>query len=271
MIIHPGKNKIQGEACLLIEDYIGEAVSDESLLIEKHGSDFVFCALAELKRLRREHPGLPVYGIWQILIASGAVERLEKGNTHTIYFDESKKTGQNIEFHQGRTKTTSLTLYGDAGAGEGVGVCELVLPESPIRSLTEQVSLKRSRRRTRVGRYAGAAVATGVAFFVSNLFIGQVAESRADRIINLKNEVAERSGELNQAAKFTKTNYIQDLFPLMFLSMRDADVRVERMVFGNRPYQMRLGDRHLPWDVFKRTEVTQIRYLSDGAVDVSWK
>lgn len=176
-----------GETALLLE---GPASTRHSLWLEDE---------AQLEALSKEHPSLPIYGVWQTLLYNKAVDLSQ--DLHVFYTDESKNDGAWLFVINGVAVASGPVAAGTSLFSERYGfdlenafdlsetdLSRLKLPEVMAEPLAvRRTEIKKAERRVWI---LTAAVAAGIAVVavIGDITLDQLAKSRAKQAAQMKKQ-----------------------------------------------------------------------------------
>ncbi len=169
---------VAGRRCVVLRDAVVHTLppADDIVVLDRLDGRMVYCALSELKRAREQHPGLPAYGFWQLLLGSGLVDKGER--LQTVYLD-----GRNGQYlyqdapavvFSGEIRDGVLIANGgyapDPDTARAI-VCEvqnLRLPRKAALSFEERERERAARKFRFALQLTSVAAALGVALLIYN-------------------------------------------------------------------------------------------------------
>lgn len=274
-MIRPGTTNIQGQACYLVEDFISSSPPADANIIMEYRGKSIFCSASEVARLRKE-VDLPLYGIWQVLIASKVLDEINEEATHVLYFSSAHTDGQILYFDEGEIASEEIVEGGASLAGSQeiiINLDSLILPQDPIRSSKEKYAQDKASRRKRVLASAALAVLFLLTYGASSLHAQYQEELLLDeqRLLSQKKDtLQEKVNKLTSS--YIKKHHMAALFAISYLNWQGMEISVDSMLFGKMPYQLVVLDhRDIPKQAFDRFEIRQIDYLVNGGVRVIYQ
>lgn len=275
-MIRFGKQVIQNKACCLISDHVVSEAPEGTTLIQKYQSWSITCSTEELHRIRAENTNVPVYGLWQILIASGFLQRFSDGRLYGIYFNAAKTEGQIFSIKNDTFFLTETKFY-QSSAAEIVEVeidtDALVLPDEPVITATERMAYAAQTRRTKIIWFATITAATAFSFIFSNDITERNTAARQAAIASLVEENAAIRHKIDvekPAFQYEYQDYIAQLAPIIRLLADGSDIVTPKLLFGTYPYRVLVKQREVARKPFADTTTFQKKYLIDGSTDVYW-
>lgn len=176
------------KSCVFIRDVMGSALSDKYTKQAQSGQN-VWYEEEVLVQVQEVHKGLPVYGLWQTLLASSLIDNEEV--LQVVYTSANRKNGYYLFNNDGKYQTGTI-FNGDiqsmpsAAVEQGLTLADakeidaaldtLTLPDSPLLTIRErrmamQAEKKAAQQRNflAVGLVAVAAIAadTGLGYLHS--------------------------------------------------------------------------------------------------------
>lgn len=273
---------IEGVECFIVTDAIATGAPVEGMVLLDDGSRpwRILCSLAHVSAMRGGHRGLPLYGFWQVLEASGVwhpstplqAYRDEYGNGQFVFSDDAQiVTGEVV---RGKLIGTPLARVEDeqpqwldlSAVGE-----RLKLPRRQAETHAERlerVHAAAARKWTRAGIGAAAAA---LSFFAA-MQLGQFAEAgRGEELARLQHEArtlqAARAhaaaGRLrrlpDQSARFDQ---------LLRLTLLDPGLHIERSLSRGLDDALTVRMRRQAYESLPIEAVKEARYLQAGGVEL---
>ena len=174
--------------CVMLRDVIAHKLPpvDEVVVLGNFNDKMIYCALAELKRVRKQYPGVPAYGFWQTLVCSGLVDGTRR--LQAVYFD--RDNGQYLyqdetpvaftgEIRNARPVPAAGYAF-DADAVHTIA-CDtenLRLPEKAALSFEEYERRRSARKFSLAMQFAALAICVGVSLLV---YDGKLRAHMAER------------------------------------------------------------------------------------------
>lgn len=285
---------VGGHEVVLIEDAVGrKEILAEPLLLESSDSSHpdIWVDEQSLMSLREKNPGLPIYGLWQLLyanglVASGGLQVIRTGATsgHYILHTEPSDVdhvglwnGLVVESGEyiGNRIASHMTLNPDI---DGVEICfdhnELVLPRRPAR-LAMEIRAERSKLQRKVLTHRAIAASVALAFIGSALLVNWVRDSVNERsVMHLQSQLNGLTGTLRKI----EANHIMEWpepFPKLsgFVVLNEL-VSVMESASGGATFN--LNDEAIEVYLPKETNKSSIPDLftvqrePDGKLKVTW-
>lgn len=197
---------VRGRRILVMADEVAAQTKfQDSLLLEPSNSahEFIWVREDALAELRRQHGAVPVYGLWQTLLASRAVDLTARLSLFEDGVDRGSylicENGRAIE--SGRYVANQIPVSTGARYSEGVLVsldpAHLVLPKVTAKVTSEIIAVKR-----RANVLAGAASVIGIAIsagagFLVDQYLSNKAERRDKEIARLNTETVRLQSQVD--------------------------------------------------------------------------
>ena len=270
-----GETTMKGVSCYLIEDFISIDPPSESNIITSYADASVFCSALEISRLRSK-TNRPIYGIWQILIASKVLDSLSKEKKYILYTDNSKTKGQIIYYIDDTTPhTISLKDAGEEikSKSEEIIIDEnsLVFPEESIYSVAEKAKQSRDMRKRRVYGIAFAIVASISAYLAGDAYAShhlEILENTKTELLGKKAKLEERYKELLQ--NHTKTKHFPELAPIIYLLRHGFSFYVKLILFEGEQHQITVNQRKIPDEAFEGLRIIGRKHQPTGEIIVTY-
>ena len=270
-----GETTINGTSCYLIEDFISIDPPSEGNVITSYDGASVFCSSPEIARLRLRTKS-PIFGLWQTLIASGVVDRLDKNKAYIFYTSDDKTQGQIIYYNEGAPLTTSLLDISEENKKQAEEIIvdedNLTLPQESVYSISEKVERGRDLRKRRIYQAALIILTSISTYLASNAYADYRLEALQNKQVELltnKTELEDRYKELSK--KHAKTRHIDELGPLIYLLRHGFKFSVKLILFGQEKYQVTVVQRKIPDEAFEGFQILDRKYQPDGETIVSYR
>lgn len=248
---------VKGANFVLCADDISEEAPDpSSFLLQDSSSEHaqIWINPDEIRRLRSEFPGVPVYGFWQTLLNSKLIEFERDAIVHEE--DSSSMTGVMLSIRDKRAHSTVL-MIGGYPAGYQVDdvvtlddsiIERMVLPKKPALLPDEIQAAERRTTRIAVAVCSAVAVGCAVAGWAVDLSLQKLSESRVAKGREIDNQSMQVEAQVG--------DYIRGANPV--------DVA---MVSRNQTVFSRLYEIQIKSDMMQMRS-TAISGLSDASVEL---
>ena len=273
---------IEGVECFIVADAIATGAPVEGMVLLDDGSQSwrILCSLAHLSAVRGSHRGLPLYGFWQVLEASGVwhpstplqAYQDENGNGQFVFSDDAQiVTGEVVH---GKLVSTPVAKVEDeqpqwldlAAVGE-----RLKLPRRQAETSAERlerIHAAATRKWTRAGMVAAAAA---LSFFAAEQ-LGQFVEAgRGEELARLQHEARALQAARSRAAG-GRLQRLPDqsarLDQLLRLTLLDPELRVERSLARGLNGALTVRIRRQAYENFLAETIKDARYLQTGGVEL---
>lgn len=248
-----------GEPAIVVKDHVGPGdrvtIQDPALVSEANRHrNAIWISEKVISELRREYPDVPIFGFWQVLIASGLVDRTE----YQVYLQSGQTPEEGAgpylhlvngfiehsgEFRAGRPlmDMTRFITDHDYRVIE-VNESRLKRPADFAKTRSELRKEYETWRRTRYSRW-GIAAGLGLALaYTAQLGVEWVDGSRQATAEQLEDEIArlERMQSRQEESRFNQrgATFPSGVRPLVELTTRNPGVTVSAVRL-NRPERVR--------------------------------
>lgn len=274
---------IGGRSCVVLRDVVASKLPpmDDVMVLEQFDGKIIYCALSELKRAREQHPKLPAYGFWQILLCSGLVDKARR--IQAVYFD--KDDGQYLyqdeascvftgEIRNGELiAAAGYTLTSDTAQTVSCDAGNLQLPAQAALSFEERERMHSAGRLRLAVYFSAVAMCMGSALLVydsksqryesGQQAIGEELAAYADLLAERKSRLREvRVGTLPD-----QRGLVDDLLKLAIVAedFTLAEASLEDSVFE---LQTSADAAWLP--LVHLTGIDIVEHRRDGSLSLRW-
>lgn len=179
---------VKGVKCVLCPDDIGDQPPNEnsSILLAESSAQHanIWINPDDIRRMREEFPGANIYGLWQILLASGVIDLSKDAYFH--YDNQDTNSGTILSLVAGRADQT-VPFFGGTPATIRVDVSEtlddscfsrLQLPKFPAMLPEEIQAIERRKTRNAVIACSIAAATIGIGSWATDLALRNLSDRR---------------------------------------------------------------------------------------------
>ena len=273
---------IEGVECFIVADAIATGAPVEGMVLLDDGSQSwrILCSLAHVAAVRAAHAGLPLYGFWQVLEASGIwhpgaplqAYRDEDGNGQFVFSDNAQiVTGEVV---RGKLVSTPVAKVADEEP-EWLDVAavaaRLKLPRRQAESGVERLERAHAAAKRKWMRAGVAATVAALSYFAAAQFGQFVDAERKRELARLQDEarVLRDAGRRAAAGRLPRLpDQSARLDQLLRLTLLDPELQVERSLSRglNDALTVRIG--RLAYENFLREQIKDARYLQAGGVEL---
>jgi len=283
--------EIEGRRCIVIRDEVSISATesagilvDQELLTDNYK---LWMSSEVMDELASKHGGLPIFGLWQVLLSSGYIEgdykvfvvpTNENGDGHYLYRDNSIwRVG--IVFQdelQGLPDEYLTSLTDDDILLLEIEVEELSRPAKRVLSITEQATVKSKeqkivRRQVVAAVCSVAAVLFGVERYLDFMHKKEKMEYESEQTV--LTSLNARIQILKTDRATFKPDQQADVFPIWYLTtvLPPESMESEKIVLSDPGAQVIIIKKysHLAEDL--PTDVFTARPVVTGEAIVNWK
>ena len=269
-MIRPGEITIANTKCWLIEDFINAEPPQATMQIDQYQDSYITCSNEEYKRIRKL-TDLPIYGIWQVLIANGILTNLSKGTTYALYYDDKQTKGQVIEITGTGAETGEIAFYAKTENLQQIttDINFMNLPKNQIFTYAQKSKERKKIRQQKVTQYSMSLAVTGLTFLFSNFYVDFGLQNRTEELNNLaeQNHQLETSIKSLLQADHTAQSYFSVLTPIAKLLQTGKEIKEIKIVFEEPPYFIKFPDRNYYPEIFQQKSI-RVEHLISGATNV---
>ena len=278
---------VKQHTIVLIEDLVSDQFPDLKDIVPLSYRDkiAIFCSYKNLCRVREEFPGLPAYGIWQLLFAS-RYQFTE--NLYAVYFDTERQNGQFLlntdnQFVSGKIvhgKALDVVNHIDLQTAKPIEltVDDLNLPDDPALTAEERDRINvRNKKRAILSVTAGA-VSAVLIFTAVSLHVDSYYQQHETQKLELLNELEALEIQRDEIVASRIRQWPKQwstLYPLARLDYTGVPFSVQATDLGYSAMNVRLisdpetGKVEIPTWIYALPEVN-IKPQMDGSVQINW-
>lgn len=273
---------IEGVECFIVADAIATGAPVEGMVLLDDGSQSwrILCSLAHMTAVRAAHAGLPLYGFWQVLEASGVwrpstplqAYRDQDGNGQFVFSDDAQiVTGEVV---RGKLVSTPVAKVDDAEP-EWLDLATVVerlkLPRRQAETGAERLERAHTAAKKKWARVAAAAAAAALSFFAAEQ-LGQFVEAgRGQELARLQDEARalQAAGRRAAAGRLERLpDQSARLDQLLRLTLIEPGLRVERSLSRGLKDALTVRIRRRTYENFMSEQDGDARYLQSGDVEL---
>lgn len=269
-----GEMTIAGKACYVIEDHITPTSTPDTIHIADLEGSSIACPSLEIAQ-KRKQTTLPIYGVWQILLASAKLKDLDWNNDYFVsVVCEEVQIKQLFVYRtdQNQITTGELELQ-DTDQAKPIlfDIEDLRLPSQPIKALSEIAKEQREKKKARVSFVILCGLSVSMVYGASHWWAAgelSFAVKTHDRLLQEEMQLTQHASDLIQHG--IKHKAFDKLYPIAYMRQRNIAMQVESIVFANPPYQITIHERRIP-DAFRFTRITHIEHHQNGHTTIVYQ
>ncbi len=245
--------RIRGKDCVFLPDAIAPVLpplGQQIVVLEDRPEGIVFCSSERLKEARRTWPEVQIYGYWQMLLASGFVDRdaplqavyFSDQSTGQYFFrDSGRRVGATGEIREGRPlDITGRKILLSKARRITPKLQQICLPACAARGYEDRLREKVHRRRRLVLAAVGFAMFAVVAGYMGHDYRESEAAKRETLVGEIQDLRATREALLRERiVHLPRQEQVLDSFFQVFLHW--DPVEVPEQGFHQKQFTAKLG------------------------------
>ena len=280
--LHPGMVVgIRNRHCVMLRDVIAHKLPpvDDVVVLGNFDGKMIYCALSELKRVRKQYPGVPAYGFWQTLACSGLIDKAQR--LQVVYFDQAN--GQYLyqddipvaftgEIRNGRLIPAAGHVF-DADTARVI-VCDtenIRLPEKATLSFEEYEHRCSARRFRMAVQVATLVVCVGASLLIYNGKLQAHAAEQRQAHAALATRVESLEARKSYLRK-TRVGNVPDQRGVLDDLLKFA-ISIERFTLSETPLERSAFEVQVPsaqWSPVLSVATHVVEHRRDGLLSLRW-